>query len=615
MKRHFSTLKDPYQERILFRRRIAIVVIMICVLTALLIARLAYLQIGQHRVYTTLAQQNLLSLLPADPNRGLIYDRNGVLLAENIAVFNLVVTASRVPDLATTLTQLQKIVAMTPDDIQQFNRQLKMHRPFAPIVLHTRLTEEEVAHFSVDQYRFPGVTIQAQMIRHYPQGDAFASVVGYVGRINAKELSEVDPSNYSATNFIGKTGIEKTYETQLHGTVGYQQAETDASGKVIRIVNYTAPVTGNNLYLTIDSKLQLAAEKILGSQPGAIVAINPQNGEVLAFISNPSYDPNLFVAGISKTDYADLQDSSENPLYNRALQGKFPPGSTVKPLLGLEGLASGTITPDYTIFDPGFFKLKNSSHIYHDDLRSGHGSVNIEKAIPVSCDTFFFTLATKLGIDRIDSILTQFGYGHPTGIDLEGEASGVVPSPDWKQKTQKKPWYPGDTVITGIGQGYTLVTPVQLAQAAATIAMRGTRIQPHVLLRSQLPDRSMVPFKFVQLTPVTADPKIWDLIVNAMEGVVRDPYGTAFRFFQNTNYSVAGKTGTAQVFSLKKNQTDKAWLLPENLRDNSLFIAFAPVDQPQIAIAVMLQHSITPAAVVARQVLDDYFASQGQKSN
>lgn len=610
MSKHFSTLKNSHLERKLFRNRVFVVWIGIAFLIALLLIRLAYLQLYAHKVYTTLAKQNLLNLLPAEPNRGLIYDRNGVLLADNHPVFNLVVIPNRVPDLKSTLVDLQKIIPISGDDIQQFNRQLTLQRRFAPLVLHTKLSEEEVARFSVEQYHFSGVSIQAQMIRSYPLGAALAQVVGYVGRINAKELAEVDTGNYSATNFIGKVGIEKSYETVLHGNVGYQQAETDASGKILRVLNYAPPIPGNNLYLTIDSNLQTAAEQILGAQRGAIVAINPQNGEVLALVSNPSYDPNLFVTGISKKDYQQLANAPDQPLYNRALQGRYPPGSTIKPFFGIEGLASNIITPDYTIFDPGYFKLKNNEHLFRDMLRTGHGSVNLARAIQVSCDTYFYNLADKLGIDHMDEILNQFGFGKPTGIDLNDEVSGLVPSPEWKKRVQHKPWYAGDTLITGIGQGFMLVTPLQLATAVAIIAMHGQHFQPHLLLTDLTPNGQVNSAKPTILPLVELNEKNWDLVIKGMQNVAKAPGGTAYRFFYNSPYTLAGKTGTAQVFSLKKNQQDKTAMLPENLRDNSLFIAFAPVDHPQIAIAVMLQHSITPAASVARQVLDAYFLKQ-----
>lgn len=606
MSKRFSSLKNAHQERHNFNRRVTVVAICIAVLVLCLIARLAYLQIYQHQLYTTLARQNQLNVLPLEPNRGLIYDRNGVLLAENIPTFNLVVTPNRVPKLQATLYELQKIIPISDDDLQEFYRQLTLHRRFEPVPLRTRLTEEEVARFSVESYRFPGVSIHAEMIRHYPLGEAFAQVVGFVGRINERELAQVDPSNYSATNYIGKTGIEKYYEDQLHGTVGFQQAETDATGEVVRVNKKTLPIPGDNLYLTIDSKLQLAAENILGDQRGAIIALDPQTGEVLAFVSNPSYDPNLFTDGISKANFLALEAAPGHPLYNRILRGRYPPGSTIKPFIGLGALASGIVTPTYTVYDPGWFQLGDSAHIYHGFRHIAHGTVNLLQAITVSSDVYFYTIALKLGIDRIANTLTQFGFGQPTGVDLTDEATGVVPSTEWKEHAYGKPWFPGDTLNSGIGQGYTLVTPLQLVSAVATIATQGQHWQPHVLLHSQSADGLQTAVTPIALPSVSFDKTYWDTIIAGMRGVVSSPDGTAYPYFKNVDYTVAGKTGTAQVFSLK-GQRYNSKMLPENLRDNSLFIAFAPVDNPSIAIAVVVQNGTTPAAQVTRQVLDAFF--------
>lgn len=605
MKRLFS-LKNAKQERILFGRRVGILLVVIGLLVLLLIGRLAYLQISQHQRYTTLARQNQFNLLPLEPNRGLIYDRYGVVLAENVPMFDLVIIPNRVSNIKETLASLQEIIPITADDIRQFNRQIKLHRQFESVSLRARLTEEEVARFSVEQYRFPGVAIHAVTVRHYPLGAAFAQAVGFVGRINEKELKQVDESNYSATNFVGKTGMEKFYENLLHGTVGYQQQETDATGHVVRVLQSTPPVAGNSLYLTIDSKLQSAIEQVLGNQRGAIVALNPQNGELLAYVSNPSFDPNLFVTGISKNEYETLRKMDGQPLYDRVLRGQFPPGSTVKPFIALEALRSGIITPAYTVFDPGWFQLKDSTHIYHDKVRTGHGSVDLPRAITVSCDTYFYNLANKIGIQHIDTALNNFGFGQATGIDLIGEAIGIIPSPEWKRRKQGTPWYPGDTVITGIGQGFTLVTPLQLADAIATIAARGQRWMPHILLHKKAADGTLIAAQPMQREPIVIDNNTWEVVINAMQGVTKDPGGTAYRFFRDAPYTLAGKTGTAQVFSLKKNQRYNAKLLPENLRDNSLFIAFAPVENPQIALAIIIQNSATPAAAIARQILDAY---------
>lgn len=613
--KRIDTLKDSREEKQLFTSRVMVMMVIIVLLAILLVWRLAYLQLGRHQLYTTLARQNQMSLMPVEPKRGLIYDRNGVLLAENVPVYNLVVTPTRVPNLKKTIADLQKIISISDDDLRIFQRQLKLHRRFEAVALRIKLSEEEVAKFSVDKYRFPGVNIQAELIRHYPFGAVFSPVVGYVGRINADELDDVNPSNYSATNFIGKTGIEKYYEDQLHGVVGDQQAETDARGQIVRVLSSTPSTPGHNLYLTIDSKLQIAAQKILGKQRGAIVAIDPRNGEVLAFVSNPSFDPNLFVSGINKNDYQALQNNPDEPLYNRALRGRFAPGSTVKPFISLEALNAGVITQDFTVYDPGWFKLPNSSHIYHGWHHLARGSLSLIKAIAVSSDAYFYTLALKMGIDRIDKALTQFGFGQPTNIDLGNEANGVVPSPAWKQQTQKQGWYPGDTLITGIGQGYLLVTPLQLANAVAGIAMHGQRWQPHVLFWSQLTNNRMLKNQPIALTPVTANKKVWDIIYQAMSDVVTMEGATATRYFQDIGYTAAGKTGTAQVFTVKQNQRYNAKMLPQRLRDNSLFIVFAPIENPKIAVAVIVQNSTTPAAQVARQLLDFYLLNKAVGSS
>lgn len=616
MPRHCaSLLKDPRREKFLFNQRVFYMTIGIGLLVLLLIIRLIYLQISQHQRYTTLARQNQLNVSPIVPNRGLIYDRNGILLAENVPVYNLVVTPSRVNDLQETIAELKKILPISDNELHQFKRQLKLHRQFEAIPLRIKLTEEEVAHFAVDQYRFPGVAIQAEMIRHYPFGDIFAPVIGYVGRINAKELATVDPGNYSATNFIGKIGVEKFYENKLHGTVGIQQAESDVHGQVIRVLNNTPPVSGDNLYLTIDSKLQEAAKKALAKQRGAVVAIDPSNGEVLALVSNPTYDPNLFVNGISKDDFKALQENKDEPLYNRALRGRFAPGSTVKPFIGLEGLTSGVLTPEYTVYDPGWFQLKGSSRIYHGYHRLSHGNVSLIKAIQVSSDVYFYNAALKLGIERLNDALLKFGFGKPTGIDLPDEASGVVPSPVWKKKHQGTSWYPGDTLISGIGQGFTLATPLQLAVGAAGLAMHGQRWQPHVLLNSQGANGVKTETNAVELPAVNATDRQWQVILTGMRAVVAEAGGTAQPYFRNVTYTVAGKTGTAQVFSLKKNQRYNSNMLPQRLRDNSLFICFAPTDKPRIALGIIVQNGAIPAAQVAREILDFYFMKKDIPAN
>lgn len=434
MTKKHSTLKNAHQERDFFRRRLIFVALMVCILAGLLITRLVYLQVIDHQLYTTLARQNQLNLIPIEPNRGLIYDRNGVLLAENKPVYDLVVTPSLVPNLTDTINNLKKLIPVSDEDLQNFYKQLKLHRKFQPVPLRSKLTEEEVARLSVNGFRFPGVKVKAQMIRYYPLGEAFAEIVGYVSRINAQELESVDPTNYSVTNFIGKTGVEKYYETLLHGTVGNQQVETNASGQVIRALKRIPPISGADLYLTIDSRLQIAIEQAMGKLTGAVVAIDPRTGEILAFVSNPSFNPNLFTTGISKTAYEALQKQEGQPLYNRALSGQYAPGSTIKPYIALEGLQSDTVSSDFTISDPGWFMLPDNSRVYHDWKKEGHGRVDISKAIQQSCDTYFFTLGSKMGISLIDNVLNHFGFGKPTGVDLNDESPGLLPSPEWKKR-------------------------------------------------------------------------------------------------------------------------------------------------------------------------------------
>ena len=439
------TLQNPHQEIQQFNRRMIIIVLLIGLLVVLLVGRLIYLQIMQHDVFSTLSRQNLLNVAPIDPNRGLIYDRNGVLLAENVPVYSLEISPDHVANLKQTIADIGQVIAISPTDIQEFYKEYKQMRHFSnSIPIKLQLTNDEVARFSVNQYRFPGVSIQAHLMRYYPYGAAMSQILGYVARINITELAQVDPTNYSGSNFIGKVGIEKYYETQLHGDVGIQQIETDAGGRVIRQMKSTPATPGNNLYLTIDSKLQLAAEQALGNQNGAIVAIDPRNGEILAMVSNPSFDPNPFVKGISNAAYQALQKDPNRPLYNRALRGVYPPGSTVKPYLALAGLESGVITPSFSIFCPGYFQLPGSSHIYHDWKKGGHGEVSVENGIFESCDVFFYTLSNRLGIGRIDNIFNRFGFGQNTQVDTATESPGLIPSPTWKKRVHDEIWYPGD---------------------------------------------------------------------------------------------------------------------------------------------------------------------------
>jgi penicillin-binding protein 2 len=601
------SIKNPKQEIQLITSRSILTLILIGMLMVGLIVRLFCLQLIERAHYTTLSNHNWLELVPIEPTRGLIYDRHGVLLAENIPVFSVDIIPNQTPHLNETLTQLGALVALQDNDLTQFQKQLKQHRRFDEIPLKLKLTEQEVARISENQYRLPGVLIKARLMRHYPQGESFSHVIGYVGRINAEELQNIDAVNYSANYYIGKAGVEKFYEDALHGRVGYEQVEKEASGKPIRTLKTIQAVPGKNIYLTIDAHLQTIAEQALNDHRGAVVAIDPNNGQILALVSKPTFDPNLFVQGIPQKEYDILKNSPDRPLFNRVIRGLYPMASTIKPYLALEALRANVTDPDATFFDPGWFSLPSSSHIFHDWQKKGHGWVNLERAIISSCDTYFYQLAYKMGIQRIDTVLAQFGFGKPTGVDLEGELPGIVASPDWKYRIKGIHWYPGDTVISGIGQGFMLATPLQLAEAISTLANRGKQYAPYLKLGEQIPGQPPLLSTPIAFDAVTLeDTNIWKRITDAMQGVATSPQGTGFRFGQHA-YSVAMKTGTAQVvakhdYEENSHEQDR---LPERLRDHHLLIVFAPADQPRIALAIITENS-NQTLQVARRMLDYY---------
>ncbi len=605
------TLKDHFFEvRLLTSRAIALLAL--CgVLLLILISRLIYLQVVSHEHFTTLSEDNRVKLQAIAPNRGLIYDRNGILLAGNLPSYKLEITPELVDDMHSTLAALEEIIQVRDIDRSRFNKLLKRKSRFEPVPLRFHLSDEEVARFSVDRHRFPGVDIQAGLARHYPLGKLAVHVLGYVGRIDENALKKIDTSNYRGTTHIGKTGVEKTYEVTLHGKVGVQHVETTAQGRIIRVLNRTSPVPGRNLFLTLDSRLQAVAETAFGEFSGSAIAMNPKNGDILAMVSLPTYDPNPFVNGIEYAAYKALQEDDREPLFNRALRGQYPPGSTIKPFIGLAGLEQGITHQHSSTYCPGFYSLAGSERKYRDWKRGGHGTVDLDIAITQSCDVYFYDLAVSMGIDRIHHYLSYFGFGLKTGIDLQGELSGLLPSPNWKRHRYGEPWFPGETVITGIGQGFFLTTPLQLAVATAALANQGELVPPRIVSATQIANsEELIPRR--QKIPQTisiSDQRNWDAIIQAMVNVVHSQHGTAQRTGKDSPYRFAGKTGTSQVFGLKEEEKYDAEKIARKLRDHALFISFAPVDDPQIVVAVIVENGGSGskvAAPIARTIMDAY---------
>lgn len=606
-------LKNHQREIYYFRLRLALSIGFALLLLSILLLRFLYLQVIRHDHYHTLAESNRISVVPIVPNRGLILDRNGIVLAHNFSGYTLEITPSKLTHLNATIDELSGLVKITAKDRKRFKKLLAESHGFESLMIRNRLSDEEVARFAAQQYRFPGVEIKARLFRDYPYSEMTSHLIGYIGRINQTDVDQLEENelaaNYRGSDYIGKTGLEQSYENQLHGTTGVEQVEVDSAGRAIRILSRTPPVSGNTLVLSIDIKLQEATEQAFGNYRGALVAIDPRNGEVLAFVSKPGYDPGLFVDGIDLQSWEELNNSPDTPLNNRALRGQYPPGSTIKPFMALAGLNYKTRTPGYTISDPGYFTLPGSSHRYRDWKKDGHGSVDMFKAIVVSCDTYFYGLATELGIDNIFQFLSRFDFGKKTGIDLEGESSGLLPSQDWKMRRYKQKWYPGDTVSVGIGQGYNLVTPMQLAYATALLANDGVSFRPHLVreMRSARNNEN----KLISVQPenkFNIDPVQLALIKHAMVAVTQ-PGGTAAQASIGTPYQIAGKTGTAQVIGMKQGESYDASKIDERHRDHAWFIAFAPAEQPKIALAVLVEnggHGGSIAAPIARKVLDYY---------
>ena len=606
-----TTLKDFYREKRIFGWRSLVALACVALLIILLIVRMVSLQVFGYEKYSTLADKNRISVEPLAPNRGLILDRNGTLLADNQPSYSVSITKEFTQDITATIAELRALIAISDSDVDRFQKRLqRRRRPRTPVALKLKLSETEISIIAVNQHRLPGVSLQANLVRNYPHRNALSHAIGYVGRINERELQRVDLSRYSATEHIGKTGIEAFYEDQLHGQVGYQTIETDARGRVNRILEQQDPIPGSDLHLYLDLDTQLAAIDALDGRRGAVVAIEPATGGILALVSTPGFDPNLFVTGIDYATYNGLRDSRARPLFNRAIQGQYPPGSTVKPFIGLAGLEGGFTTWQHSIRDRGFFKLDNDERLYRDWKKEGHGITNLHKAVVESCDTYFYQLANKMGVDAIHDFLVPFGFGNKTHIDLISERRGILPSSDWKRQTKRQPWYPGETLIVGIGQGYFLTTPLQLALATAILANQGKPVQPRMVAAiDKLPLPPAELSDEIQLQP-TAN---WELMIKSMEDVVHTPKGTAWRIGHDLKqYKIAGKTGTSQVLGIAQDEEYDPEKIAEWHRDHALFVGFAPIEQPQIALAVLVENGGSggsTAAPVARQVFDRYLQS------
>ncbi len=610
-----SAIKDPLAENRIFLSRVVACFALIVVLVLALIGRLVYLQITGHEHYSTMSKSNRIKIVPLPPTRGIVYDRHGRVLAENIPSYSLELIPEQIKELDQTLIKLQKLFDIPDEKIQQFLKQKKREKRFSSIPLLLRLTDEEVAKFAVVRPYFPGVDVHARLVRHYPYGLLTSHVVGYVGRINEKELKSLPVSDYRGTHHVGKIGIEKTYESELHGQTGFSEIETNAQGRPVKTVAYDNPVPGADLYLTLDIDLQKTAYDALEGYNGALVAIEVDTGGVLAFASRPGFDPNPFVYGIGRKAYQQLQESDDRPMFNRALRGQYPPGSTIKPFMGLAGLEFNVTEFQHKLYCPGFYQLPKVKHKYRDWKRWGHGLVDLDDAITQSCDVYFYDLARTLGIDRMHEFLLKFGFGVKTGIDLVGEKSGLLPSKAWKRKNRKQPWYPGETLIAGIGQGFVQVTPVQLARATATLAKKGEVVDPHLVARIIDKDNIISPVSKVK-TQIDLKTEHIDDIVTAMINVVHGARGTARKLSKDINYQIAGKTGTAQVFTVKQEERYNEAEIDFKLRDHALFMAFAPADVPQIAIAVIVEHGGHGGAVaapIAGKIMKQYFPQPEQE--
>jgi penicillin-binding protein 2 len=620
-----SELRNPERDLFLFRRRLSLVGVLVFLAFCGLFTRFFYLQVVQHAHFETLADTNRIAIVPIVPNRGVITDRNGIVLAQSYSAYTLEITPSRIGNLEATIDKLAEIVNIEPRDRKRFRKLLDESKNFESLPIRTKLTDEEVARFAVNRYRFPGVDIKARLFRQYPFGEIASHVVGYIGRINDKDNERIaewdETANYKGSDYIGKVGVELSYERDLHGTTGVEDVEVDSGGRAVRTLKRTPPIAGNNLRLSIDIKLQEVAEQACGDRRGALVAIDPTSGDVLAFVSKPGFDPNLFVDGIDPANWQELNESPDKPLLNRPLRGAYPPGSTIKPYLALAALNSGKRTPNQTIYDPGFFQIPGQAHRFRDDKPGGHGTVDMYKSIVQSCDTYYYMLANDTDIDDTARFLGKLGFGAKTGIDIEGELTGVLPSRAWKRqrfagknyRDEHRKWYLGDSISAGIGQGYNAFTPMQLAHAIAMIANDGVGYTPHLV-------KSVTNVKTGEVREIAAQPaskldvkpEQLAVIKHALVGVNKE--GTAAAAFKDAKYVSAGKTGTAQVFSLKGEKYSEH-KVDERLRDHAWFEAYAPADHPKIAVAVLVENGgfgASAAAPIARKVFDRWLLGESE---
>ena len=610
-----TEFKNTERELHLFRLRLSAAGVFVLVCFGLLLARFLWLQVFKHDDYASQAEDNRISVVPVVPNRGLILDRNGAVLARNYSAYTLEITPSKIKtDLEALIDDLATVVDIQPKDRKRFRKLLEESKNFASTPIRTRLSDEEVARFTAQRYRFPGVEIQARLFRQYPLGQVASHVIGYIGRVSQKDAARIeeseDAANYYGTEYIGKEGLEKSYEKQLHGITGYEEVEVSASGRAVRTLSRTPATPGNNLILSIDIELQKIVEEAFGDRRGALIAIEPATGDILAYVSMPTFDPNLFVDGIDAQSWDELNNSPDRPLVNRPLTGTYPPGSTYKPFMALAALELGKRTPSMAISDPGYFWFGN--HKFRDDKEGGHGLVDMYRSIVQSCDTYYYMLANDLGVDTIHDFMAPFGFGQITGIDLEHERKGLLPSTTWKREAYKRPeqrkWYAGETISLGIGQGYNAFTPLQIAHAVATLANNGVVMKPHLV---KIVENGMTKERTVTVPKESYRIKLKqeniDIIKNAMVGVTRE--GTSSRVFANAGYVSAGKTGTAQVVGIKKNEKYDAKRVAERMRDHSLYTAFAPADNPRIAVAIIVENGgfgAEAAAPIVRKALDYY---------